>query len=80
MILLYQFMPMRDPLLGSWDYWYLMLLPLASAWCFSGKPFAARRQARYPARTARAFVKFVISFALLAAVLWVIVLFLERRV
>ena len=79
MMLLTQYMPMRDPLWGGWNYWWLMLLPLALGVALVYKAVRCEQLQEVPRQTLRAFLKFVICFALVAAVLWVIVLFLERK-
>ena len=79
MLLLAQYIPFRDPLWGGWNYWSLMLLPLALGVALVYKAVRCEHFHEMPRQTARAFLKFVISFALLAAALWLIVLFLERK-
>lgn len=71
------YVPFRDPLWGGWDYWYLMLLPLALLVALVYKTMRAPTMSEVPMQTARAFLKFIISFIVLAGVLWVIVLALE---
>ena len=79
MLLLAQYMPFRDPLWGGWNYWWIMLLPLAMGVALVYKAVRCEHLHEVPRQTARAFLKFVISFTLLAAALWLIVLFLERK-
>lgn len=71
------YVPFRDPLWGGWDYWYLMLPPLALLVSLVYKSMRVENMRDVPMQTARAFLKFIISFVVLAAVLWVIVLILE---
>lgn len=68
----------RDPLFGSWDYWYLMLIPLALLVSLVYKAMRSEEFADLPRQVLRAFLKFTVGFILLAAILWVIVIFLER--
>lgn len=71
------YMPFRDPLWGGWDYWYLALLPLAFLVALIYKSMRCESLRDVPRQTGRAFLKFVVSFAVLAGALYAIVLILE---
>lgn len=79
MMMLLAYIPMRDPLWGGWNYWWLMFLPLAFGVALVYKAVRCEHLHEVPRQTLRAFLKFVIYFAVLALVLWLIVLFLERK-
>ena len=67
----------RDPIPGSWNYWYLMLLPLALLVSIVYKGMRCDGLSELPRQTLRAFLKFTVGFVILAAVLWLIMLLQE---
>jgi len=71
--------PFIDPMYGSWNYWRLLLLPLALGVAMVYKSIRCEDLSELPRQTLRAFLKFVLGFLLLAAILWVMVLLLERE-
>ncbi len=80
MMALLAYAPMLDPLVGGWDYWYLMLLPLALLVSVVYKAMRVEEPKELPRQVTRAFLKFIIAFLLLAAGLWVLMLIVERSV
>lgn len=72
--MLASYIPFRDPLWNGWNYWYLLLLPLAFLTSLIYKGMRVDNLHELPGQTGRAFVKFIGVFLLIALVLWVIML------
>ena len=70
--------PILEPIWGSWNYWYLMLLPLALLTALVYKVVRCEDVSHITFQTLRAFGKLVGAFVACALVLWLIVMFLER--
>ena len=68
----------RDPLWGGWDYWYLMLLPLALLLALCYKAMRMDDYADLGRQVLRAFLKMVGAFVACALVLYLVVLILEH--
>lgn len=70
--------PFVDPFRGAWDYWYLLLLPLAILIALIYKAIRLDDLKQLFAQTSRAALKLLAIFLACAAILWAIVLILER--
>lgn len=68
-----------DPLYGGWDWWSLMLLPLALLIALVYKAMRCEDLSEMPRETLIASAKLLGAFLGCAAVLWITLLILERR-
>lgn len=73
------FIPFVDPLIGALDWWYLMLLPLALLIALVYKAMRCDDLTDVPRQTLVASGKLLGAFLGCAAVLWILLLILERR-
>lgn len=73
------FTPFVDPLYGGWNWWYLMLLPLAALIAIVYKAMRCDDLAEMPRQAAIAFGKLLGAFLGCAAILWIIMKILEAR-
>jgi hypothetical protein len=73
------FTPFVDPLSAGSNWWFLMLLPLALLIALVYKAMRCEDLAEVPRQTLIAFAKLLGAFLGCAAVLWVVLVILERR-
>lgn len=73
------FTPFLEPLYGGWDWWYVMLLPLALLIALVYKAMRCDNLADVPKQAALAFLKLVGAFVGCALVLWGVMVILEHR-
>lgn len=73
------FSPFVDPLYGGWDWWYLMLLPLALLIALVYKTMRCENLAEVPRQTLLASAKLLGAFLGCAVGLWIVLWILERR-
>ena len=71
--------PFVDPLLGAWNWWYVLLLPLAVGIALVYKAMRCDDLSQVPRQTLTALAKLLGAFVGCAVVLWVILIILERR-
>ncbi len=73
------FVPFVDPLYGGWDWWYLMLVPLTLLIALVYKAMRCEDLTEVPRQTLVASGKLLGAFLGCAAVLWILLVILERR-
>ena len=73
------FIPFVDPLIGALDWWYLLLLPLALLVALVYKAMRCEDLADVPRQTLIATAKLLGAFVGCAAVLWIVLIILERH-
>ncbi len=73
------FVPFVEPFYGAWDWWYVMLLPLALLIALVYKVMRTEDLSDVPRQTLIASAKLVGAFIGCAAVLWIVMVILERR-
>ena len=74
------FVPFVEPFYGAWNWWYLMLLPLALLIALVYKAMRSDDLSEVPRQTMIASAKLLGAFIGCAVVLWILMIILERRV
>ena len=77
-ILLLDYVPLREPLWGSWNWWYLLLLPLSIGIGLTWKAMRLDDLSQLPRQALRATLMIVGMFLACAILLWGVMLLLEH--